>query len=375
MHEHTFHGCPDRPWFFRFWSGMVVSGWLGLLARNRFDITPARIGMGALGLVFACINSFLGCAQRVRHGSRIARCALPDDPVFIIGHWRAGTTLVHELLARDTRLSCPDTYACFAPAHFLLTRRWFTPWMTPFIPQRRPTDDLPAGWDRPQEDEFALCNLGLPSPYLTMVFPNRPPAWPEYTDLRSLPPALRRKWTDALLRFYRCVLVERPGILAAKCPLHTCRIRILLDLFPRARFVHVTRDPFDLFSSTLALWRRLYRDQALQRPRYDALEERILATFAHVYECYNADQPLLGPGQLCEITYEHLAADPLGQMRRVYAELGIGDFARAEEGIARELPRLRAHQPARHVLTSAQQAAVASRWSGYIARYGYRLPG
>ena len=101
----------------------------------------------------------------------------------------------------------------------------------------------------------------------------------------------------------------------------------------------------------------------------------VLATFAHVYECYNADQPLLGPGQLCEITYEHLAADPLGQMRRVYAELGIGDFARAEEGIARELPRLRAHQPARHVLTSAQQAAVASRWSGYIARYGYRLPG
>ena len=33
-------------------------------------------------------------------------------------------------------------------------------------------DNMKAGWDRPQEDEFGLCMMGQPSPYLTIAFPN-----------------------------------------------------------------------------------------------------------------------------------------------------------------------------------------------------------
>ena len=53
-------------------------------------------------------------------------------------------------------------------------------------------DNMLAGWDRPQEDEFALCNMGVPSPYLTFVFPNHPPQYPEYLDLEGVP---AKDWT------------------------------------------------------------------------------------------------------------------------------------------------------------------------------------
>ena len=45
----------------------------------------------------------------------------------MIGHWRSGTTLLHELLVLDPRHTFPDTYACFAPNHFLVSGWWMKP--------------------------------------------------------------------------------------------------------------------------------------------------------------------------------------------------------------------------------------------------------
>ena len=44
----------------------------------------------------------------------------------IIGHWRSGTTMLHELLILDPRHTFPNTYQCFEPLHFLWTE-WFVP--------------------------------------------------------------------------------------------------------------------------------------------------------------------------------------------------------------------------------------------------------
>ena len=53
-------------------------------------------------------------------------------------------------------------------------------------------DNMTAGWDCPQEDEFALCNMGLRSPYLTIAFPNHPPQDQEFFELAEVSPRARR---------------------------------------------------------------------------------------------------------------------------------------------------------------------------------------
>ena len=60
-------------------------------------------------------------------------------------------------------------------------------------------DNMLAGWDRPQEDEFALCMLGQPSPYLTIAFPNQAPKCPEYLDLQKLSPKALASWKKTFL--------------------------------------------------------------------------------------------------------------------------------------------------------------------------------
>ena len=105
----------------RFWHGMPISTWLRLLARNRFAISPLRLHWVVAITGFSLFNSLLRLVQESIYGRRAEATRLERDPVFIVGHWRSGTTMLHEMLVLDPRHSYPTTYQCFAPNHFLLT--------------------------------------------------------------------------------------------------------------------------------------------------------------------------------------------------------------------------------------------------------------
>jgi hypothetical protein len=327
--------------------------------------------MAALVTFCAVINCLLWAAQSLLLGRRIARTEIREAPVFIIGHWRSGTTLLHELLALDPRHACPDTYECFAPNHFLISGWVLRRTMGFLLPKRRPMDNVTAGWDRPQEDEFALCNMGVPSPYLTIPFPNHPPQCQEYLDLEGVPAEERQRWKRSLLWFLKCVTVRRPRRLVLKSPPHTCRIKALLELFPEARFVHIVRDPYVLFPSTLRLWRRLYYDQGFQRPKYEGLEDHIFKTLDRMYEAFRRDRPLIAPSQICEVRYEDLVRDPIGQLQTVYAHLQLDGFDEVLPVLEKHVATMRDYQTNRYQISEETRAEITRRWKGYLEQYGY----
>jgi omega-hydroxy-beta-dihydromenaquinone-9 sulfotransferase len=364
-------GYVDRPWIPRFWDGMCPGGWFSLLIRNRFAVSPIRIGMAVLIGVLSLMNFFLWLLQAILLGRKIARAQITQPPLFVIGHWRSGTTLLHELLVRDARHTYPDTYACFAPNHFLLSGWLIKPCLRMLLPTQRPMDNMPAGWDRPQEDEFALCNMGVPSPYLTITFPNRLPQCQEYLDMTGVPPESLKRWKHAFLWFLKCMTLRSPKRIVLKSPPHTARIRTLLDMFPDAKFVHIIRDPHVIFPSTMNLWKRLYLDQGLQTPTYEGLDEHVYTTFTRMYEAFERDRGLLGPGQLCDVRYENLIADPVGQMRRVYQDLRLGEFNAVQPEIEKYFAGQKDYKTNRYQITPEMRAEVGRRWGDFLQRYGY----
>ncbi len=364
-------GYKDRPWIPRFWDGMNISAWFGLLARNRFRITPRRWGMALIVSLCSLLNSLLWLIQEALYGRKIAAIEIREEPLFIIGHWRSGTTLLHELLVQDPRHTFPTTYACFAPNHFALTGRALPPILNAIMPMQRPMDNMPVGWDRPQEDEFALCNMGLPSPYLSMAFPNEPPHDPEYLTFDGVPRPKLDEWKRRFLWFLKCVTMQRPGRIVLKSPPHTGRVKALLELFPKARFVHIVRDPIVLFASTVNLWKRLYRDQGLQTPHYRDLEDRVFDTLCRMYEAFERDRTLIPASQFCEVRYEQLVADPVGEMRRVYDELNLGEFDKALPGIEKYVASQADYQRNRYDIAPETRERIARRWAAFLTRYGY----
>jgi hypothetical protein len=203
-------GYTDKPWFLRIWEGMPATGWFPLLVRNRFQISPRRWVMAILISVISLLNLAFALLQFLIFGRRVERTALEGDPVFVIGHWRSGTTLLHELLVLDERHTYANYYDCFASSHFLVTAPVFRPLLKYLLPKQRPMDNMAADWDCPQEDEFALCSLGMRSPYLTIAFSNRPPQDQEYFELKDVSAAERSRWQRGLLWFLKCLTVRSP---------------------------------------------------------------------------------------------------------------------------------------------------------------------
>ena len=364
-------GYRDRPWIPRFWHGITFPAWIRLLGRHRFRLSVLRLATVLAITLFSVMNYLLWAVQVLVFGRRIARTKIDQDPIFIIGHWRSGTTLLHELLVLDGRHTYPSTYACFAPNHYLVTRRVFPRILSMLMPDRRPMDNMPAGWDRPQEDEFALCAMGVPSPYNVMAFPNEPQQEAAYLNLQGLSPRALARWKRAFVWFLKCLTLVDPRRIVLKSPPHTGRVRVLLDLFPRARFIHIVRDPRVVFPSTLNLWKRLYTDQGLQTPNFEGLEERVFATFDRMYAAFERDRALIPPSQISEVRYEDLVRSPTAEMRRIYDDLGLDGFDDVLPALEEYLASQSGYQKNRYSISPETRLAIGRRWGEYIAKYGY----
>jgi len=361
---------PYQLWHARFWHGMLLGPWLRLLVHNRFRIGVMKWGLAFTVTYATVMNSVLRVVQEWWFRRYLARIQIKDAPIFIIGHWRSGTTLLHELLVLDGRYTYPTTYQCLAPNHFLLSDRVLTK-LKFLLPSKRPMDNMITGWDRPQEDEFALANMGLPSPYLTMAFPNEPPQCPGSLTLAGLSDEDRRRWKAGLEWFLKRVTLQNPKRIILKSPAHTARIKTLLELFPDARFVHIVRDPYALFGSTVKLWKTLYKFQALQEPNHRGLEEYVFACFTEMYESLERDRALVDPARFFEVRYEDLVRDPIEQMRSLYEHLELGEFDNV-------LPKLRAYFANRkdyktgtYQIDDALRDEIDRRWGPYMRKYGY----
>jgi len=363
---------PDRFWHMRIVNGMNLTGWSRLLWRNRFAVDPRCWAMAAINTAICPHHTLLWAWQQLRFGRRIAAAEILKPPIFVIGHWRSGTTLLHELLALDDRLTYPTTYQCFAPNHFLVSAWVMKRLLWLLLPRRRGVDSMAMGWDRPQEDEFALMNLGLPSPYLGLIFPNHPPDHTEYLDLEGVRPEDAQRWKQGLLWFLKCVSVKQPKPVVLKSPTHTARIRTLLELFPRARFLHIVRNPYVVFPSTVHLWKKLSKREGLQVPQFEGLDQYVFETFNRMYGAFDRDRPLLGDEQFCEVRYEDVVADPVEQMGRVYEQLALDDYAHVRPRIEAYADEAREYRTNRYELAPELREEITRRWGWFAERYGYR---
>ena len=357
-------------WAAPLWIGCNFSAWTRLLIGNRYAVHWSRWHYAVLCTFLSVVHSYFGFWQQLLLGRWVAKTAIADPPIFVVGHWRTGTTLLHELLVLDERHTAPTNYECAVPHHFLLTE-WVAPSIQFLVSKHRAMDNMDLSLAHPQEDEFALCMQGQPSPYLTIAFPNRPPQYQEYLDLERLTPRELKAWKRTLFRFVQQVYFRRRKRVVLKNPPHSCRIKVLLELFPQASFIHIVRDPYAVYPSTIHLRQSMYRKHGLQRPTFNGLDELVLSTYVHLYRKLDEGRNLVDPSRFYELRYEDLIADPEEQMRRLYEHLGLGGFERYRPRLRHYLAEHAGYETNTYELTAEQRAIVTQRLGEIIDRYGY----
>jgi hypothetical protein len=233
-------------------------------------------------------------------------------------------------------------------------------------------DNMKVGWDRPQEDEFALCMLGQGSPYLTIAFPNRGPTCQEYLDFEGVSAGGVRSWKRTFKQFLKHVTYKTGKRLVLKSPPHTARIRVLKEMFPDALFIHIVRDPYVVFPSTVNLWKTLYNTHGLQKPTFVGLEEQVLATFTRMYDKLEEGKKLLTPSQFYELRYEDMVKDPERELRKMYDHFQLGGWDALAPRLREYLMTIKGYETNKYQLTPDQREQVTQRWGHVIRQYGYR---
>lgn len=358
------------------WYGMRLGTWLKLLASGRFDVTLNRLPRILGVTLVAPFNSVFALLSEALHGARANRTPV-TPPVIILGHWRTGTTLLQELLCCDPAHAFPTVYQCVFANSFLLAAPFAGAISALSPPPKRPFDDMPFGFNYPLEEEWAFANRGMGTPYLTFAFPRHGLQGERYLDLAALADKERAAWEEQFMWLVRRLqLAHGKKRLVLKSPCHTARIPTLLKLFPEARFIHIARNPFEVYLSTINAWRVFASDQGLQNPPSEGDEwprDLVLEVFERLFSAYERDRHLIPDGHLAEVRYEDLVADPKAVLRGVYERLGLGDFAAAAPGIGAYADQRRDHRRNRFSLSDEDRCTVRTRLASYFRRFGYSL--
>lgn len=344
---------------------------LRALHEARYDVgaryLPRALKLLALNLPMNQIGSIEGAL----YGRRVRRTELAGPPVFILGHWRTGTTHIHNTMSRDPQFGYLSNFGAFATNNSLIGGGMFKGFVRSVTPEKRPMDDMSLDVDLPQEEEFAMSNLTHLSYYKQYTFPRLSSHYARrHIFFDDVPAAEIEAWKrtyDLLLR--KATLLAGPRPLLLKNPPNTARLKHLLDLYPDAKVVYMFRDPYAVYLSTLRMRETVCAQFRLHDCDRAALSEHVLETYPRMVERFFADLPRVRPGNFVALGYHDLKAAPLASLERIYGALGLKGFGEARPRFAAYLDTVSEFRPATYREDPSIRALVESRWGATHARH------
>ncbi len=350
--------------------GITFGDWLALLRENRFDVDPSYWLRAASITLCSLGNSLDRRREEASYGQEV-RDTTVDPPVFLLGIWRSGTTHLQNLFAVDERFAFPNWYQVSYPHSFLGTEAKRSRFLGVLIPETRFQDNMKYGLAFPAEDEFAISTVSARSVMMSWIFPRRAEHYARYATLGEVPEAEVAEWKAALLGFVKKLSWRYRKPVVLKSPCHTGRIRLLLDVFPEAKFVHIHRDPYAVFQSSCHTTREGIKYCTLQRHNLD-VEEWAIRRYREVVDAFLAEKDLIPAGRFHELRYADLERDPVGQMRTIYEALGLPDFGDVEPSVRRYVDSLAGYQKNVYAeMPPATKERLRNEWQRSFAAWGY----
>ena len=305
--------------------------------------------------------------EQLRFDKAILRHRPPDNPIFVLGHWRSGTSHLQGLLSLDERHATCSLAQCLFADCMLTTKSWLPAVIdnvATALRIRYPIQDTPLRSSLPAEEEIAMLSLMDPaSSNWGQIFP---------ASMRdhATRPADDASWADAYRYIVNKLSIAHGDTrLVLKSPMNTARVELLARLWPRAVFVHVHRHPLDVFASSRRLWQTILRLSALQKIAPEAVDEMIIDVYEHVNRRYLEQRAAVEPGRIIDVAYEDLRTDGLATIDRVYRELGLGPPP--TNGIVAHISANPAPRFKPRNIEAELEATLQSRWAFAFEAWDY----
>lgn len=363
------------PWYSpRIWHGMPISILLKLSVNLFKRSSYKRYGLLSSALLICSIQSILNyissIVEKIKYQSYIEHEVV--NPVFIIGYWRSGTTLLHELLTTHKDLVSPTTFQCFNPISFCSTEKIFYKIGNFLLPKQRPIDSRKLEWNSPQEDEFAQLTLGSITPYKRIAFPSQGSQL-QGLDIETEPAELKAQWINNLLLFYKRILSKRSGRILIKNPCHTVRVRLLLTLFPTAKFIYITKTPFESIPSAVKLWKTLDILNSFECPiefDYFSYSLKLFSILSNSFENIKSEIPA---NSLYTIRFEDLVSNPRKELESIFNFLQLESSKVSNASYQKIIDGINKLHISSYSLTAEEYSRIATESKSFCENYGYDI--
>lgn len=346
-----------------------------LVRKNKIQLKyyPKLIAIVLVNL----INFPFRAYERVFINPKYYKESIKKPPIFIIGHWRSGTTHLHNLLCQDKQMAFVSTYQSVFPDTLFnkLGRFLFKGFSTLLIPGTRKGDNVILGSSLPQEEEFALGDKTPLCFYFFWMFPTKMISYyNNFIRFNTVNINHLNKWkSDYKLLIKKAIKNSKGKVFLSKNPPNTGRIKTLLEMFPDAKFIYIHRNPIEVFLSTQNFYNKMLPPLQLQNISREEIDLNIQNIYKQLMSDYFEQKELIPSGNLIEVSFNDLEEDPMKILKKIYANLNIDNFDVASTNFEVYIDKLKSYKKNKHIIKKKQLDILMKEWGFSMEKLNYSL--
>jgi hypothetical protein len=285
-------------------------------------------GKLVLTFVVSLIFEIFNAIEPLFWKKKISRFSPEVPPVFIIGPWRSGTTLLHNLMCQDPKAAYTTTFQAVFPNIILTQSSWVKPIANYLGPSKRPFDNVRMDMDYPQEEEFGMMNLQSSSIYKFFIFPSD---FDRIVEEEFMTAELPGKRVSLWKRKYREMVAKAVfntggSRYISKNPCNLGRIGMLKEMYPDAKFIFIHRNPYNAVESLYRFIGKIFPGVQLQETPPGYTRKSAVLLFEKSIRTYFRDRSLIDPENLFELRMEDFLKNPHEIIRQIYKKFHIDNF-------------------------------------------------
>ncbi|HYV93090.1 MAG TPA: sulfotransferase [Chitinophagales bacterium] len=314
----------------------------------------------------------LRITEHILFSKKIISHRITHPPLFILGHYRSGTTYLQRLLATDTDFGYQTIFYSALP-ELMLGFEWILrPVLAACTRVSRAENKfhrIPFRWDFPGEEDVALTSFGRREAlHWGNLFPEKFSDYFERYVLFSTGEKDKEAWKKNYLHFLKKLSIASKGKpLILKSPPNTARIPLLLELFPDAKFIHLYRDPLEVFQSSRNFWNIINRYHALRPVSDEQITELIFYSYNSMMRRYHETKHLIPRGNLLEISYHDLMKNPLYYQRKIYEAFGFEFNEKKKRSAEKFVSNTSGYKPVEYHLPEEEKQILLKKGIEYFS--------